>query len=70
MTTVSSLEDRLPDLLSVAELAEYLHVPVSTIYHWRSKQQGPHGFRVGKRLCFRAADVAQWLELQNEEVSA
>ena len=55
-------QDALPVLLTVPELAGYLGVPVSTIYHWRGKQQGPPGIRVGKRLCFRAADVARWLE--------
>ena len=54
--------DTLPELLTVPELARYLGVPVSTIYHWRGKQQGPPGIRVGKRLCFRASDVARWLE--------
>lgn len=54
--------DTLPALLTVPELAAYLNVPVSTIYHWRHKQHGPSALRVGKRLCFRAEDVAEWLE--------
>jgi excisionase family DNA binding protein len=57
-----SSETRLPDLLSVLELAEYLAVPVSTIHYWRGKGLGPPGFKVGKQLRFRAADVVRWLE--------
>ena len=54
----------LPSLLSVPELADYLGVPVSTIHYWRGKREGPPGFKVGKRLCFRADDVARWLTEQ------
>jgi excisionase family DNA binding protein len=54
----------LPELLSPAEVAAYLDVPVSTIHFWRGKGQGPSVFKVGKRLRFRASDVASWLEEQ------
>ncbi|HXH89810.1 MAG TPA: helix-turn-helix domain-containing protein [Gaiellaceae bacterium] len=64
MATNSCVPDTLPELLTVRQLADYLSIPVSTIYLWRSKRQGPTGFRVGKRLVFRAADVARWLEEQ------
>lgn len=59
-------ELQLPDLLSVTELAEYLGVPVSTIHYWRGKELGPLGFKVGKQLRYRAADVAKWLEEMRE----
>jgi excisionase family DNA binding protein len=57
-------EPLLPELLTVAELAHYLGVPVSTIHFWRGKRQGPPAVKVGKRLYFRVADVAKWLEEQ------
>jgi excisionase family DNA binding protein len=59
-----SSDPQLPKLLSVRDLATYLDVPVSTVYHWRHKQQGPPAVRYGKRLAFRADDVARWLEEQ------
>jgi excisionase family DNA binding protein len=62
MTEDLSAEARLPDLLSVVELAEYLGVPVSTIHYWRGTEQGPPGFKIGKQLRFRSLDVARWLE--------
>jgi excisionase family DNA binding protein len=55
-------EANLPDLLSVAELADYLGVPVSTIHYWRAKEQGPPALKVGRRLRFRVVDVIRWLE--------
>lgn len=48
-------------LLSVEELAEYLEVPVKTIYTWRHRNKGPKGFRVGKYLRFRWCDVQTWV---------
>jgi excisionase family DNA binding protein len=48
-------------LLSVEELADYLEVPVKTIYTWRHRHSGPKGFRVGKYLRFRWGDVQTWV---------
>lgn len=48
-------------LLSVEELADYLEVPVKTIYTWRHRNTGPQGFRVGKHLRFRWHDVQAWV---------
>ena len=48
-------------LLSVEELADYLEVPVKTIYTWRHRNTGPQGFRVGKHLRFRWRDVQSWV---------
>lgn len=48
-------------LLSVQELADYLEVPVKTIYTWRHRNTGPRGFRIGKHLRFRWSDVEHWL---------
>jgi len=53
-----STSDRL---LSVAELADYLEVPVKTIYTWRHRNTGPKGFRVGKHLRYRWRDVQSWV---------
>jgi excisionase family DNA binding protein len=64
MASLSPTEDTevLPGLLSAAELAAYLGVPVSTLYFWRERGRGPRGFKVGKELRYRATDVADWLE--------
>ena len=52
-----------PDrLLTVEELAEYLGVPVTTVYAWRYHSRGPPGFLVGRHLRFRRSDVESWIE--------
>ena len=49
--------DTLERLLSAEDLANYLGVPVATIYTWRYRGHGPPGFRAGRHLRFRTSDV-------------
>jgi len=52
--------------LSVTELAEYLGLPVATIYDWRAHGRGPVGHRFGKHVKFAVSDVAAWVEAQRD----
>ncbi len=61
--------ESLDRLLTVEDLAEYLDVPVATVYAWRYRRQGPPGFRVGKHLRFRWSDVERWIEDRIAETS-
>lgn len=49
-------------LWSIQQLSDFLQVPVKTIYRWRDIGEGPRGYRVGRHLRFRRADVMAWLE--------
>lgn len=51
-------------LLTAAELATYLAVPLKTLYAWRYQRKGPPGFRVGRHLRYRRTDVQQWIKGQ------
>ena len=51
-------------LLTATELADYLAVPVKTLYAWRYQRKGPPGFRVGRHLRYRRTDVQQWIDGQ------
>ena len=53
--------ESLNRLLTVDDLAEYLGVPVATIYAWRYHSEGPQGFRVGKHLRYRWVDIEEWI---------
>ncbi len=48
-------------LLTVEELAEFLDLPVRTLYTWRYRGEGPVGFRVGKHIRYRWSDVDRWI---------
>jgi excisionase family DNA binding protein len=56
-------------LWTVRDVARYLGVPTATIYSWRSRGEGPPGFRVGKHLRFRPSEVEAWLEAHREDAS-
>ncbi len=49
-------------LLSPQQLADYLGVPVATVYRWRHESSGPRGIKVGKHVRYRERDVEAWLE--------
>lgn len=51
----------LDRLLDPRQLADYLKVPVATIYAWRHRGTGPQGFRVGRHLRYRESDIEKWL---------
>jgi excisionase family DNA binding protein len=61
MTTNATIRDLFEPVLSLVELAEYLHVPVQTLYDLRAKGRGPRGFRVGRCLHFRKSEIDAWL---------
>ena len=53
---------RLEPLIDVQQLADYLDVPVKTLYAWRYRRQGPPAFRVGRHLRYRRSDIQRWIQ--------
>lgn len=53
-------------LLSVEDVADFLGVPVNTLYQWRHKGTGPTAFRVGRFLRYDPAEVRAWLTTSAE----
>lgn len=50
------------DLMTTAEVADYLKRPEATLRFWRHKGTGPKGFRMGGRIVmYRRQDVDAWL---------
>ena len=60
-STTHNRGENMERLLTVEEVADFLGVPVNTLYQWRHKGTGPVAFRVGRFLRYDAADVRQWL---------
>ena len=54
-------------LMTVEQVADYLNVPVKTVYRWRLMGTGPRGARVGRYIRFRRVDVEAWVERRVEE---
>lgn len=57
----------LEPLLSAQDLADFLEVPIATIYSWRYRRQGPPGFRIGRHLRYRRSDIERWINHQLED---
>lgn len=49
-------------LLTTQELADYLGVPVSTVYAWRARGTAPEAVRVGRYTRYRMSAVSAWLD--------
>nr|WP_297426799.1 helix-turn-helix domain-containing protein [uncultured Actinotalea sp.] len=55
-----------PATMTLAELAAFLAVSPQALYDLRSKGRGPRGFRVGRHLRFRAAEIEAWIRAMEE----
>jgi len=56
--------EHLPEISTPAQLAEYLGVPLATIYRWNYLGTGPKRLRLGRHVRFRKNDVERWLSNQ------
>ncbi len=49
-------------LWGLKEVAEYLCIPVNTLYQWRHQGYGPKGRRVGRYVRYDPDDVRNWFK--------
>lgn len=70
--TIEEAQDRTrPEpLMSPDEVATYLSMPRATLQLWRVKGTGPRGYRVGRHVRYRLADVELWLEERADDAAA
>ena len=52
------------DLLTIHEAADIVRAPVATLRYWRHLGTGPHSFRLGRRVVYRASDLQTWINSQ------
>lgn len=57
----------MQEMISAQRLAALLELPIATIYTWRSRGQGPIGYRVGRHVRYRMEDVEAWLATQRDK---
>ena len=48
-------------VLSIQEVAKLLKVPVTTIYAWNRRGEGPPYYKVGRKLRYRKSNARKWL---------
>lgn len=59
-----------PRLWTVQDVADYLGIPVGTLYDWRCKGYGPRAKKVGRYLRYEADVVRQWFDDLDEDGAA
>jgi excisionase family DNA binding protein len=57
----------MPELLTLAEVAAELRVPVETLRKWRAQGTGPRAAKIGRHLRYRRAEVDRWLAQREQE---
>lgn len=60
----STGSDRAP-LATPDDVADYLGVPVKTLYQWHYRRIGPNVLKVGRHLRYRWPEVEEWLTAQS-----
>jgi DNA-binding transcriptional MerR regulator len=53
------------ELLTIAEVADIVRVPIATLRYWRHLGSGPNSFRIGRSVRYWRSEVLQWLEEQS-----
>lgn len=51
---------RYEPLWTVEDVAQYLRVPVQTLYQWRRKHTGPPARKCGRHLRYDPTAVRRW----------
>ncbi len=52
------------DWMSPQDLADWLGVPVKSVYVWNSTRTGPRGTKIGKHVRYSRQSITAWLAEQ------
>ena len=68
-STSPSLEARHAgdEMLTIAEVAALIRVPVATLRYWRHLGSGPRSFRIGRSVRYWRSEVWAWIENQTRK---
>ena len=69
ISTISMPEGTDDDLLTLAEVAAILRVPVNTVRWWRQLGEGPTFFKIGRHLVITVGDLKAWIDDQKHDTS-
>ncbi|HYO85911.1 MAG TPA: helix-turn-helix domain-containing protein [Dermatophilaceae bacterium] len=58
------------ELLTIAEVAAVVRVPVATLRYWRHLGTGPRSFRIGRGVRYWHHEVTSWLQSQSDGPTA
>jgi len=49
------------EIMGTRAVSDMTGVPVGTLRYWRSTNQGPASFTLGRRVVYRRSEVERWL---------
>lgn len=58
-----------PRLWTAQDVADYLGVPVRTLYDWRCGDYGPHARKVGRYLRYEPSEVRRWFDSLDDQAA-
>ena len=58
---IANNSPRLPEILNIKQVSEFLHLAVASIYEKTSQKQIPH-FKKGNRLYFNRIEIEAWIQ--------
>jgi excisionase family DNA binding protein len=61
------MAEQIERLWGVTEVAQFLGLPVTTLYQWRHRNYGPPGRRIGRHIRYDPAAVRAWFEAQDND---
>lgn len=56
----------LAEYMSTAEVAGETGISASTLRYWRSTNQGPPSFSLGKKVVYRRTELGNWIAEQEQ----
>jgi predicted DNA-binding transcriptional regulator AlpA len=59
---MSVTDDVLKMLVTPQQLSAELGVPITTIYNWHSRGEGPKRLRIGGKVRYRRGEIDDWLK--------
>jgi len=69
MVDLKAVEPKPRPLWHAEDVAEYLGVPLKTLYKWRLEKHGPPCARIGKHLRYVPDDVVAWVDSCKQSAS-
>lgn len=69
MVDLKAVEPKPRPLWRAEDVAEYLGVPLKTLYKWRLEKHGPPCARIGKHLRYVPGDVVAWVDSCKQSAS-
>lgn len=56
----------MSEYMSTPEVSEEIGINPGTLRYWRSTNQGPPSFTLGKRVVYRRSELEKWIAEQEQ----